>query len=101
MSLRRSMFQTSDRNLETTIGCRENSAVLFEPQERADAANSLKFHLQTAAGHNTSLSLPAGLMVEIDTVHVKVFANLLDLALLQNLVFQKDLRRECHAILVP
>ena len=80
--------------------CR-NSAVVFEPEERTDTVNLLEFHFQTAAGHGTPLSPPAGLVVQVDTVHVKAFAYPLDLALRLGFVFQEDLQRECHAILVP
>lgn len=77
------------------------SAVVFEPEERTDTVNLLEFHFQTAAGHGTPLSPPAGLVVQVDTVHVKAFAYPLDLALRLGFVFQEDLQRECHAILVP
>ena len=70
------------------------SAVVFEPEERTDTVNLL-------AGHGTPLSPPAGLVVQVDTVHVKAFAYPLDLALRLGFVFQEDLQRECHAILVP
>ncbi len=56
--------------------------MIFEPEEGADATHAFKLDLETAAGHDPAVTAPAGLMVEIGAIHIKILTDLFDLVFL-------------------
>jgi hypothetical protein len=55
------------------------NSLLSKPKEWADAVLFFELHLQAAAGHDTWLAQPAGVMIKIDAVHVEAGTYLFDL----------------------
>jgi hypothetical protein len=67
------------------------NSLFLEPQEGTDSMLFFKLHLEAAAGHDSRLAAPAGFMVQIDTVHVEAWADLLDLAFVAREFFVEHL----------
>jgi hypothetical protein len=60
---------------------RHDFLLLSQPNKRTDPRNSFKLDLESATGHNSAIAAPARIVIEIDAVHVKIFADLLNFAL--------------------
>jgi hypothetical protein len=71
--------------------------VVLEPEERTDAADALKLHDSAATGHDSPGAAPAGFVIEVRAIHVKVLADLLDLALIAGKPLVKRYKIEVHA----
>jgi hypothetical protein len=51
----------------------------LKPQEGTNAMLFLEFYREAAAGHDSRVAAPAGVMIQINTVHVEAGTDLFDL----------------------
>src|SRR6266487_5647948 len=83
--------RVSARNATGCSRLARDSGVLLEPEKRADAAHLFELHGDSAARHDAGVPAPAGLVIEIDAVHVEGVADALDLPLVARVARDQDL----------
>jgi hypothetical protein len=65
--------------------------LLLQPKEGTNAAHALEHDFPAAARHNAAIAPPAGLVIQVYTVHVEVLADLFDLALVPRHLLIQDI----------
>ncbi len=72
--------------------------MIAKPDKRADTADFFELNYEATAGHHTTVAAPASIVIEIHTIHIEIFTDLLDSSLVARQPFVQFLN-EFHSVI--